>query len=367
MQIIHNELPLTDTSQIILDTFTEKSIFFDIETTGFSPSRSVLYLIGCAIRTDTTIEIWQFFSEAKKEQPLILMEFLKLLDHYHTIISFHGLGFDLPYLKAKCAEFHLEEHFDDFTYLDLYKSVSHLKFLLQLPDYKQKTLEDFLGVQRKDRYTGGDLIKLYHQYEKNPTENVKELLLLHNYEDVLGMRTLLFLLSYNKLFLGFYRIADACADDWKTCTNPMLSITLECTYGFPVSLQLFVDGITLSLDRYTAQLSVPLFCGELRFFYGNYHDYYYLPEEDMAIHKSVASFVDKEFRQKAKASNCYTRKSGCFAPQFTSLFTPEFKINYHDKTAFFEFHADFLSSSSKLRAYTEQLLSHLSNFGSSCL
>lgn len=358
MQIIHKKLPLTDTSGIIYDTFTEKSIFFDIETTGFSPGRSVLYLIGCAVRTGSSMEIWQFFSESKNEQPQILAGFLNLLAPYETIITFHGLGFDIPYLKAKCEEFQLEEHFDKFTYLDIYKSVSHLKFLLALPDYKQKTVESFLGIDRKDRCSGGDLIEVYHQYVKQPSSEAKELLLLHNYEDVIGMRALLSVLAYEKLFQGCCRILDVHVTD--DAGNPAtLCITLECRYAFPVSLQISVDGITLSLDQTSARLSVSLFCGELRFFYNNYRDYYYLPAEDMAIHKSVAAFVDKDFRQKAKASNCYTRKQGRFAPQFETLFTPEFKTDYHDKKSYFELNDDFLSSGSKLHSYSGHLLSHL--------
>ena len=33
-------------------------------------------------------------------------------------------------------------------YIDIYKEVSGLKFLLKLPDYKQKTIERFLGLSR---------------------------------------------------------------------------------------------------------------------------------------------------------------------------------------------------------------------------
>ena len=35
--------------------FDEDSIFFDIETTGFSPAHSSIYLIGCVRRKDEKI------------------------------------------------------------------------------------------------------------------------------------------------------------------------------------------------------------------------------------------------------------------------------------------------------------------------
>ena len=53
------------------------------------------------------------------------------------------------------------------------------------------------------------------------------------------------------------------------------------------------------------QLKIKTFDGTLKLFFDNYKDYYYLPAEDKAIHKSVSQFVDKEHRVQAKASTCY--------------------------------------------------------------
>ena len=56
----------------------------------------------------------------------------------------------------------------------------------------------------------------------------------------------------------------------------------------------------------------------------------------MALHKSVATFVDNEFRTPAKASNCYTRKLSEFLPQWSPLFTPFYKRDYGSTDLFFE-------------------------------
>ena len=45
-------------------------------------------------------------------------------------------------------------------------------------------------------------------------------------------------------------------------------------------------------------LLVIIYQGELKHFYPNYREYYYLPHEDRAIHKSVALYVDRNFRTK---------------------------------------------------------------------
>ena len=56
----------------------------------------------------------------------------------------------------------------------------------------------------------------------------------------------------------------------------------------------------------------------------------------MAIHKSVAQFVDKEHRTKAKKDNCYTKKTGVFAREFSEIFKPAFKEESNSKEFYFE-------------------------------
>ena len=43
-------------------------------------------------------------------------------------------------------------------------------------------------------------------------------------------------------------------------------------------------------------IKVPVFCEEMKFYYSDYKNYYYLPHEDMAIHKSVSMYVDPAFK-----------------------------------------------------------------------
>ena len=81
----------------------------------------------------------------------------------------------------------------------------------------------------------------------------------------------------------------------------------------------------------------------LNIFNPDYKNYYYLPGEDRSIHKSVAFYVDKDFRTKAKAANCYSKKSGIFLPQYEEIINPYFKIDYYDKITYFECSQDFLA------------------------
>ena len=46
--------------------------------------------------------------------------------------------------------------------------------------------------------------------------------------------------------------------------------------------------------------------GYCKIFYKDYKNYYYLPEQNCAIHKSVAAYVDKSRRTAATKNTCYT-------------------------------------------------------------
>ncbi len=64
---------------------------------------------------------------------------------------------------------------------------------------------------------------------------------------------------------------------------------------------------------------VELFHGELKHFYPDWKNYYYLPEEDTAVHKSVGAFIDRGAREKASPGTAYTKKTGTFLPVFSDL------------------------------------------------
>lgn len=348
--------PLTDR------LFDGHSIFFDIETTGFSPTNTSLYLIGCATRQDPHICIDQFFAENPSEEQEVLAAFLELLADYDTLISFNGIGFDVPYLKAKCDHYGLSEHFKDMNYLDIFKSVCELKFLLKLPNYKQKTIEGFLSLPRDDEATGGELINVYHEYVKQPTEEAFALLHLHNYEDVLHMPELLPILSYAEIFNGAYSILSTRIDAFHsydgTAGNELI-ITMQNDYPVPKRISHKLGDFSLMISKARTSIRVPVFEGELKYFYSNYKDYYYLPKEDLAIHKSVAAFVDKEYRETARASNCYNRRQGSYLPQCTSIMQPEFRREYRDKISYFELTEDFCSSDVMLRRYVDHILKYM--------
>ena len=79
MKTFHEEIPDLCQDALTDQLFDEHSIFFDIETTGFSPANSTLYMIGCARRKSNRICIDQFFAEKPEEEAEILAAFFQML------------------------------------------------------------------------------------------------------------------------------------------------------------------------------------------------------------------------------------------------------------------------------------------------
>lgn len=338
--------------------FDEDCIFFDIETTGFSPTTSSIYLIGCLRKEGTNLIVEQFLAESRSDEKEILEKFIDILNKHKTIISFNGIGFDIPFIKAKCDAHQIPEKLKDFHYIDIFKLISNIKFLLKLPNYKQKTIENFLDIHREDIFSGGELINVYDDYVKTKSQESENLLLLHNYDDVTGMLDLLPILSYLEVLNGQYTISSVEINPYTSYEgkeSQEMIISLKNDYVLPKRVSYQCQDYYLTMNQDISRIRIPLFEGELRYFYPNYKDYYYLPEEDMAIHKSVATFVDKAYREKAKACNCYNRKTGVFLPQYDIIMNPVFQKQHKDKCSYFELTEDFSSSDVMLRRYVDHI------------
>ena len=225
----HEEMPFTADDSLAELIFTENSLFFDIETTGFSAARTSLYLIGCAARKENLLIVDQFFAETPADESDVLHAFLDYLQNFDTIITFNGIGFDIPYLTNKCQKYKIPEPFSAYEYVDIYKMISGFRFLFALPNLKQKTVEQFIGLEREDAYNGGELIDVYKACQKNPDKKLISLLKQHNYEDVIDMPKLLSVLSYVKLFEGGFNVTSVCANesvsyDGKPCREILFSM-----------------------------------------------------------------------------------------------------------------------------------------------
>lgn len=334
-------------------------LFLDIETTGLTAKNSNLFLIGCVYYENREWHAIQWLAEKYEEELQVLTAFFDLLKNYHYLIHYNGNQFDIPYLLQKCRQFSLDYNFDNCEGIDIYRRSVPYRDILSLPDLKQKTVEDFLGLVREDTCSGHDMISKYHDYVCTQDETLLNELLLHNEDDLKGMLKVISILSYSDLFHLPVRVMKAQASYYhdsskKRCQEIVMRLRFQSAIPVPFSFRAL--GCYFSAEGMDGTLKVPIYEEEMKFFYSNYKDYYYLPAEDMAMHKSVATFVDKSHRVQATAANCYTRKQSLYLPEWDVLFTPFFKREYRAKEFFFELTDDFKQSRSGFSLYAEHVL-----------
>jgi hypothetical protein len=362
MQIWHDEIEYDFSDPITDRTFTEQCVFFDIETTGFSAARNTIYLIGCAARKGGTLVIDQFFAETPAQEADVLKAFFSYLNGFTTILSFNGIGFDIPFLKGRCKHFGIPHHFDDFILFDLYKQVCSIKSILQLPNNKQKTIERFLGIDREDLYDGGQLIAVYQEYVKSPSPEAQKLLWQHNYEDVLGMPKLLPILSYRYVLDGGFTISSLTANQYRSydgTTKKELYLSVKNALSLPAPVSVSYEEFHLRMEAEECRLRIRLYEGELKYFLPDPKKYVFLPSEDMAVPKELAASLPASQKEKATAANCYTKKFALFLPQYDTIFEPAFRQNSKDRHCYFLLSEDFIRNTEQQKQYAKHVFSVL--------
>lgn len=318
----------------------EKIFYFDIETTGFSRKYNTVYLIGCMYYENGELYFTQYFAENPKEEAIILQEFYKKLMNYNTIIHFNGTAFDMPFLKERGEKYNIDFPFENFKSIDIYKQIKPYSHILKLENLKQKTVEKLCNIKREDPFSGGDLIEVYKEYVLNKDERLLKALLMHNMEDVFYMGKLTSILAFSDMMNGCFVVSSfeiSLYKDMYGNEQKELKAILNIDNPLPFPLSYHKDNIYISGNTNTIHITSKIENTELKYFIPNYKDYYYLPEEDMAMHKSVAGFVDKNHRKNATPATCYIKKSGEFISVFnsdTTEFGELFKKEYKDKESY---------------------------------
>lgn len=364
-----------------LCTLAEDVLFFDIETTGFKASASHLYMIGCAFQDKAGAwKIRQYMSVRPEEEAKLLRSFRELLSHFSVLVHFNGNRFDIPYMKEKYEQYGLPSPFDTIASVDIYQDVRGLRKFLNLSHMNQKFLEVFLGRQREDEYDGGRLIAVYRKFCLTGDDGLLHLLLLHNREDVAGMFLLIRMYAYTDFFRSLGPDTAVLSEDTPAVENSVsghssgsarfraeisehpdeaFDLIFRCTLASPVPVPVTRQhgSALLMLKDKTASLLMPLWRGDMLYFFENYRDYYYLPEEDRAIHKSVSGYVGRPYRKNATPQNCYEHVRGVFLPQpQPAVYQPVFRKSYEDSTAWLKLSREDLANGEFLNDYARLVI-----------
>ncbi len=358
--------------QLILKEELTSALFFDIETTGLSADTAFVFLIGCICYEDDQWTLHQYMIRFVQEERQLLSGFFDLAGHFRTLIHFNGNHFDLPFLNKRAKAIGLFSPLPNLDSCDLYQRYRPLKKILSLTHMNQRSLETWVGWNRADELSGKDMIGTYWSYSVKGDEDTEQLLLGHNRDDLLGMLQILSLEGYLSVSRGELLPAVTAEE-----TSDHVALALQFSPVLPLprplslSSKIFQDSdlpadapgspacYSLFLKGREGTLLVPIFKGRLNYYFPDYKNYCYLPMEHQVIHKSVASFVDKKYREPATPQNCFTEKSGKFLPQPELLFAPSLRESFDSKTVFFCYEKDFCTKKEDLYCYVQILLKEL--------
>lgn len=177
----------------------------DIETTGLSPKNSSFILGGLLTAGPDGLKTEQFFAEDLSKEQETLQAFSDAFSRTDVLITYNGKHFDLPFIKGRAQGEAPEFPFN----LDLYLLVkSYAPFRKFLPNLKQKTVEDFLGLwqYRKDEISGKESVDLYYRYLSGKSPDIKEIILLHNHDDIVQLHRLLRVLEKADFHKAMYHM-----------------------------------------------------------------------------------------------------------------------------------------------------------------
>lgn len=361
MKIKHNYYPA---GSVIFPHSDFDALYVDIETTGLSRDRTILYIIGCGFYEDQRLHIIQWFNDDGVSEMQLLIEFHNLLTQKSwTIITFNGDNFDLPYLKRHFELQELSCQLDNYPSIDLYRILRPYQKLFDMEHGRQKDWERFMGIHREDTFTGGELIHIYKEYLTHKDDSRLHLLLRHNREDLWQLSRLSSLLSFKKMQDGQFCFHEVSLDS-RIFSSGEASLKFSCTLKTCIPRDFMVDGAcgALFVRGSSLELYIPVITGAMKHFFPDYGSYYYLPQEDRAVHKSIGQYVEKAYREKCTARNCYIKKEGVFLPaaengsvkQLTS-YSPD----YNSRKVYIDFDELFAKGSHILDGYLREYLNAL--------
>ena len=377
MQIFKNKLTtISDPAAFGLDCPLSDLVLLDIETTGLSAINDSIILIGCVCfdseyADNNDGEMIQIFADTPDEEPEIIKAFSDIVKDRKTLVHFNGDRFDVPFIRKSSEKYGIDDPMTGMESVDLYKPVSRFRNMLGLIDCKQQTVEDFLGTERTEHTTGRNVVREYADYVKTASSDDLTKIIDHNASDLEGLVSLLPLLSYSTLFSsapGVYRAEADSYSDASGVTREEVVLRFHSDINLPKPVFGTKDGCFFKAVHSKGDsgeggtegiVKIPLVSKELRYFYADYKNYYYFPEQDQALHRSIASFTEKTHRIPASPENCYTRKSSSFLPEWDAFRDPFFKEKYDSATLWFELTPEIKKDRTLLSEYALYVMKHI--------
>ncbi len=212
------------------------STVFDIETTGLYPGRD--RIISASFIDPDGSGLLQFFCDDPAAEDFIVSRIIGTLSQYDSIITFNGQSFDLPFVLTRARKFGIADELPMHRSVDVYRLLkNYWPLASSMSSLRQKAVEEALGLSslRDDKIGGDECIRLYSEYVNLGREEAKELILLHNGDDVrqlAGITRALSFLPYAQIaFEKGFIIKLESADLFGTRTHKLLTASSELSKG----------------------------------------------------------------------------------------------------------------------------------------
>lgn len=259
------------------------SIYLDIETSGLSAQTSNIVSITFLVKESKESVMYQAFSVDEKEEEEALIILAQNALKKSNIITYNGNSFDLNYLNKKFKLYNIKFDIKNLNSIDLYKDIQILKNKIDTENMKLKTVEKYFDISRNDTLSGKDVITLYNAYMLHKKDEHRDLILLHNYEDVLNLPLLFdnILKTYDNTYISnVFGLLKLNNKNIKF-NNKSVKIELYLTGNFKLDYNSETFWYKLSYRKMSSSIKVELFTS---FFSTNSDNYIiYLDNNDLCI------------------------------------------------------------------------------------
>ena len=335
MRIIESILPQTaQQAQAQLDAWRllgdpEQVVFIDIETTGFSRLYDSIYLIGLVYLEEGHFVAKQYLAGSLADEVQVLEKALDQLQNFKIFVTYNGDMFDLPFIEERAKRLRTWREADrslweNYRSVDLMRRYRIHQSFFGWPNMKLKTIEAFLGIDRRDPFDGGQLIEVFYEYARTDDERLEKVLLLHNYEDIVYLLPLLKIEEF-MTDLKAAQIEEVRYEDGELLVfwdRPLalshhsrmaLNRKKRKDPDYPKAEFIFEAGNRCS------RILLPWCCEPVYYYLPNAKDYYFLPEKGEIVHKSLAFDVPSSERRKAKPCECVLSGQGSFVQALPAI------------------------------------------------
>jgi uncharacterized protein YprB with RNaseH-like and TPR domain len=159
--------------------------FFDIETTGLTPSTYV-FLCGMMVLRDDRFVVEQAFARDYAEEAGMLLYVRRALERCPVLVTFNGASFDVPFVKARMAVARIDyggprEHVDLLL-------PARQRFGGTLANCRLETIERHLrGARSESDIPGSEIPEAYHEFVRTGDARTIGRIIYHNRMDLIAM------------------------------------------------------------------------------------------------------------------------------------------------------------------------------------